>query len=394
MPVFEISVPGRTEVAGNHQDHQAGCVIAAAVDRRITCTAEADGGSVIAVESDWGPAFALDLAERDFADARPDERNTTAALVRGMAAGLVRAGVRVGGCRLAFASDIPVGMGLSSSAAFELCAGAAMMSVACGPGGGAGVPDVQPMDLARMALTAERDYFGKPSGILDQTACALGGVNHLDFADVRHPVATPVELPESWSAYTNILVDCGSGHESTTGDFALVAHDMRDAAEALGLAHLGDIPRDEYLLAMPRVQEALGDRAALRALHFYNERDLVERRRSALADGDMREFVRLTELSGVSSAEYLHNVSMPDRSQPAMVALALCRTVLEDLSRETGCPKGSARIHGGGFGGTIQVFVARERAADFEERIARLMGDGRCMRIALGGEGITVKRRA
>lgn len=393
---YRASVPGRTELAGNHQDHQGGCVIGAAIDRRITCLAETVPEQVIRVESDFCAPFELDLTSPDFTRVHPEERQSSSALVRGMAAQLIETGVPVRGCALALSSDIPPGSGLSSSAAFELVVGAGL--VACAgwqvsesmDGFSMQEGALSPLKLAQMALHAERDYFDKPCGIMDQTVCASGGVVHMDFLDTEHPVVSRVELPPSWNDYAYYLVDCGSGHDMLTQDFAQVAFDMEEVAHVLDIAHLRDIDIDAFLREIGRVRLELGDLRALRGLHFYIELDLVRRRLAALESNDMGAFIDLTNQSSISSAEYLQNVGVPGHDEDAMVSLALCRLALrEALQGER--HRGSARIHGGGFGGTIQVIVPKAHAESFERRIAELHGRECCLKVSLGEPGIIVE---
>ncbi len=394
MDGYAISVPGRTEVAGNHEDHQGGCVIAAAVDRRICCTAQPQREPMIVVESNGFSPFALSLADPDFARPHISERNTTRALVRGMAALLEERQVRIAPCRLTFESDIPVGMGLSSSAAFELCCGAALLQIA--KASGSPTDNIEPIDLAKVACDAERKYFGKPSGLMDQASCCLGGVNFIDFKDRESPQITPVDLPPSWSDFSYILVECESGHEDATSDYAQVARDMAEVARFFRVHQLRDITLEKYLDSFKQVRLALGDRAALRGYHFFNELSLVQRRLKALQHDNMPKFVELSNLSGISSAEYLHNVSMPSTSQPAMVALAFCRMALEEAFLETAkatgsAERGSARIHGGGFGGTIQVILPRAQEPCFRRRIEELLGPNSYVTLQLGTAGLLVE---
>lgn len=398
MSSIRVSVPGRTEVAGNHEDHQGGCVIAAAVDRQITCRATQQEGNLITVESSGFSPFSLDLNALDFAEPHLSERYTTRSLVRGMATQLSSAGYKLTGCHLEFASDIPIGMGLSSSAAFELCCGTALLEVSrqTHPN----LSQIEPLDMAKMALHCEQDFFNKPSGLMDQAICALGGVNFFDFKDQSNLIIEPIRLPASWDDYACLLIDCGHGHEDATNDYAQVALDMSEVARFLKVKQLRDINLDEYLKKFSSLRQALGDRKALRGYHFYHELDLVKRRLNALKQNKLDEFVLLSTLSGVSSAEYLHNVSMPTASQPAMVALMFCRMALEDAHDmvqkvEGACVRqGSARIHGGGFGGTIQVFLPREQSEFFMNRMDTLLGRSHCEEVALGAPGIQVEMEA
>lgn len=400
-----VSVPGRTEVAGNHQDHQGGCVIASAVDRRIVCDAYVDAGSRIRVRSYGHGECSINLADPNCWTSRASERNTTVSLVRGMAAQLMQQGVELQGCTLDIHSDIPSGAGLSSSAAFELCVGAALAVI----GGwriiahrdGVSLEDdirekrLTPLHLSQMALHAERAFFGKPCGIMDQIACAFGGVILMDFANRVNPAISKVILPPSCDGYTYLLVSCGSGHEDATSSFASVAQDMQDAADAFDVAQLRDISMDQYVNDIGRVRAEYGDLVALRGLAFFEEFRLVQRRVEALRRDDAQSFVYLTNRSSIVSAEHLQNVGFPGDHEDAMVTLALCQRVLAELTVPVdGTLCGSARIHGGGFGGTIQVVVPNDKVEPFVERIESLLGTGACMLVKLGAPGIRVESAA
>lgn len=417
MKSCTVSVPGRTEVAGNHQDHQGGCVITAAIDKRLRIQAAKNSSSEITVQSEGFEPFAISLTEPSWATPQPDEIHTSKALVRGMAAALASRGANISGCNLSVTSTIPEGMGFSSSAAFEVCVGAALRLLAedsnssktsndpsVGPDNihTATLPtaspilspdaaNLNPLAISQDALIAERDFFGKPCGMMDQTACALGGVQFLDFSVLDNPQITPVTLPPTWDTYSYLLVDCGESHAHTTNDFARVALDMARVAEFLQLDALGRISLTDYLAVFDSVRGALGDGVALRGLHFFVERELVQRRLAALQANDMPAFVQAAEDSGISSAEYLQNLSVPGPHQEAMVALALARVIMDQLAREHHVERGSARIHGGGFGGTIQVIIPAVIHDEFTERIEAILGSGACLLVKLGGPGILVE---
>lgn len=397
---YHVSVPGRTEVAGNHQDHQGGCVIAAGIDRRIHCDARELPGSQIVVRSEGYEPVSIDLSEPGFWKPRADERQTTLALVRGMAAQLMQHGIELRGSTLDLSSEIPAGMGLSSSAAFELAVGASLLAVAgwhmldgldkLAPEGSSADRAASPMHLAQMALHAERAFFGKPCGIMDQIACAYGGVIHMDFSNRISPVIRRIVLPPSCDEYTYCLVACDYGHENSTESFASVARDMQAAAAVFDVAQLRDISKERYVHGLETVRAACGDLVALRGLAFFNEYELVEERLEALLADDAARFVRLTERSGIVSAEYLQNVGYPGEHEDAVLALALCRTALTELSDFGRRPRGSARVHGGGFGGTLQVIVPAVDDRAFAERIDGLLGARSCVQVRLGAPGICV----
>lgn len=399
-PKHHVSVPGRTEVAGNHQDHQGGCVIAASIDMRTHCEASLTDGSKIHVLTDGIEDFSIDLSEKKCWTPKKDERHTTISLVRGMAAQLIQHGVEVKGCVLDFHSDIPIGLGLSSSAAYELCVGGALLAVSgwnlasvheeMAPYEMQEAKRISTLNLAQMALHAERAFFGKPCGIMDQIVCAYGGVIYMDFHNRVSPELTPFTLPRSCKDYTYFLIDCGRGHENDTDDFAQVALDMQSAASVFDVAQLRDITMDDYLKGIDRVRDAHGDMVALRGLAFFEEYDLVNKRFLALRNDDLPGFIRLSRYSSSVSVEMLQNVGFPGKHEGAMVTLALCQVLLEEYSKNSSLPYGSARIHGGGFGGTVQVIVPNDIFEEFEERIDDLLGYDACLNVNLGTPGILI----
>ncbi len=382
MTTVIASAPGRTEIAGNHQDHQGGSIIAAAIDKRIQCKATLTDRSSLKVQSKGFDPFELGLSDPDLLIPQPGEFNTSLGLLRGIVAGLAERDITLAGCDLEISSDIPTGMGVSSSAAFEVAVGAALSRLwGC---------RLAPLDIAYIGLVAERTYFGKPCGMMDQTACALGGVNLLDFEHLDNPRVTHIDLPAAWHDYSYFLIDCGEGHAHTTGDFSRVATDMEDVARTLKIAHLHDISLPDYLSKLAFVRDVLGDGAALCALGFYLENALVLRRFEDLVANDMQDFIIATQESARISAEYLQNVSKNGDVQPAMVAQALCSYVLSDIADARDAPKpiGSVRIHGGGFGGTIQVIVLSHYADEFVTAIRSHLGQHCALEVEIGGEGV------
>lgn len=359
MKVVRAFAPGRTEIAGNHTDHQGGRVIAAAVDCGIEVLLEPNGTDRARVQSVGFDA--VDVSVVDLAP-RTDERNSTAALVRGVVAGLVGAGTSVEGFDAQVTSTVPAGSGLSSSAAFELALARAIVAAS-------DADELPPVQLARIGQAAERDFFGKPCGLMDQLAVALGGVAVIDFANETDPTIELINFDFADHGYELCLVDTHCDHSRYTDEYAQVAKDMFAVANFLGAERLSQIPEDAFFARFGEVRAALGDVPALRGLHYYHENHLVDARARALREGDLPAFLAFTRQSGASSAQYLQNVGTYDRaSQPAMVALALADKLLEG--------QGACRIHGGGFGGTVQAFVPADRAASFVAGMDAFLGEG------------------
>lgn len=399
--------PGRTELAGNHTDHQGGRVIAATLDCGVEVVAYDSGSKRVRVESEGFPPVAFDMSD---VSPRDDELGTTAALVRGIVAGLRASGVQVSGFDARVRSDIPAGGGLSSSAAFELALARALELLFHGddvrdprsdspssPGEMApsaslanrldaaealeekGPWRLSPLQLARIGQAAERDWFGKPCGLMDQLSIALGGVNEMDFADgdVRFD---GIDFDFERAGYALLLVDTHCDHARYTDEYARVAKDMDDVARLLGARTLSQVPERAFLLRLADVRESLGDLPALRALHYYHEMVLVDARANALREGNIEAFLTATRRSSASSAQYLQNVSVADRAeQPAMLVLA--------LADHLAGPDGAVRIHGGGFGGTVQAFVPERAADSFAEEMDGLVGSGSCKRYRVAGKG-------
>ncbi len=368
--------PGRTELAGNHTDHQGGRVIAAAVSCGVDMELRDNLSDAVSLASaGFAPVeFALD----DLAPVEA-ERNTTAALVRGVVAGLREAGVPVTGFDAWASSDVPAGGGLSSSAAFELALASGLVALFGDASMWPGRSDALPIELAKIGQRAESEYFGKPCGLMDQAAVACGGINLFDFAQ-SPPAIERISFDFSSSGYALCLIDAHCDHSRYTEEYAQVARDMKAVAEFMGAPMLSQVPREAFLDRFEDVRASLGDLPALRGLHYYNEMRLVDARAEALRAGDFQAFLSATRQSGASSAQYLQNVSTFDRaSQPAMVALALADALLEG--------EGAVRIHGGGFGGTVQAFVPADRLESFSRAIDARLGAGSCKAYDIVQEG-------
>lgn len=375
------SAPGRVELAGNHTDHQGGRTISTAIDRRMFALAAPNGEDVIRVSMEGFGEAAIDVGDLE---PRAEERGSSAALVRGMAAAYVRAGGELRGFDAVTCSDIPAGCGVSSSAAFEMLTGLLIRAL-CDPEG------LDPRrSLVRLALDgswAEDVHFGKPTGAQDQLASAFGGIVALDFAGAE-PHVSPVAFDVRASGHALFLVDSRCDHSRYTDEFVAVPADMFAVAKRFGRERLEDVPCEAFLEDLAGVRAELGDRAALRALHYFEETRRVAAQRRALEEGDFPAFLALVRQSGMSSAQFLQNVSpRADASgaeQPAMVALALCAHLLGE--------RGAYRIHGGGFGGSVLAFVPDAEAEAFRARMDALLGFEACLPVAVGAPGACARR--
>ena len=363
--------PGRTEIAGNHVDHQGGRVLSGALTWGISAEAVPCDELAVTVESEGFAPFTVGLGSLDRV---AEETGTSAALVRGVAAQLAAAGAQPGGFVLKASSTIPTGGGLSSSAAFELLMGQVMNLLWADGRVGA-------VELAKMAKTAECDYFGKPCGLQDQLAIACGGINLMDFADPDKPGVRRVQNRFDDMGLDVCLVDVGADHSASPEAFASIPRDMRDVAAYFGGQVLNDVSEQEFSRRLPEVRAALGDRKAMRAMHYFQEVRLVDARVRALESGDAHSFLVLTRRSAQSSAEWLQNVFIPDsESQPAALALALADSIMLGS-------RGVARIHGGGFGGSIQVFVDKQVKQSVQDAMDAVFGVDAMRTLEFGTRG-------
>lgn len=375
-PLVLASAPGRLELAGNHTDHQGGCVISAAIDSRAWALAAPNGKQVIRLSMKGFGEAEIDLADASWMEPVEEERARPISMARGMAAAFVRKGGAIAGFDVVTDSDIPVGFGVSSSAAFEMLMGVCLQ--------GLFAPDAK-LDRIELALTGmnvECEYFGKPSGAQDQLTSAVGGVVAMDFS-TEVPSAEQMPFDAASCDYVPCLIDSRCDHSLYNDEYATVPVDMREVAAWFGCKGLEEVGFERFAANLAAVRAELGDAKALRALHYFDETRRVREQRSCLEAGDFEAFLRLANLSGASSAQYLQNVSPKGDGtgawQPAMVILALCAHLLGD--------RGAWRIHGGGFGGSVLAFVPRERLDGFVRSMNELLGYDACRLMGFGAPG-------
>lgn len=358
---FLVSAPGRTELAGNHTDHQNGIVLCAAVTRDTLAAAAASDDNTVDIRSRGFGDIRVSL---DDLSPRPEESGTSAGIVRGVAAALKKRGCGVGGFRAVMDSQVPAGSGLSSSAAFEVLVGSLFNLF---------YNDFQidPMTVAMAGQTAERDYFGKPSGLMDQAASACGGITMIDFADPDAPKVERIDFDFRKNGYVLCAVDTRTSHADLTDDYASIPADMKQCARALG----AELLRYADPAALSGLEKDLPRRALLRAEHFFGENARVPLMADALRRGDMAEYIRQMNASGASSREKLQNVIPSRHPESSEMAAALDRA--EALL--TG--KGAWRIHGGGFAGCIQCLVPAEDFDGFRKKMDAYYGEGACFEL-------------
>lgn len=357
-----FSGPGRTEIGGNHTDHQHGHVLCGSVDLDMLSCAAPNGLGVIWVISEGYPPLEVAL---DQLLPRAEERNTSAALVRGVAAKVQELGYSVGGFDAWVTSSVLSGSGLSSSAAYEVLVGNILNHFFCG---GA----LTPIQIAKIGQYAENVYFGKPCGLMDQMGSSVGGAVAIDFADPAAPIVKKVDYDFSRSGHALCIVDTGSCHADLTDDYADITREMGAVAAHFDKQFLREVPESEFRAAIPSLRVRCGDRAVLRALHYYDDDRRAMEEAKALESGDFAHFLALVNASGISSAIHLQNTwSAADPSQQAIpVALAIGQELLEGT--------GAIRVHGGGFAGTIQAFVPNEKLTAFKAGMEQLLGPGKC----------------
>ena len=355
-----FSVPGRSEVAGNHTDHQHGCVMACSINLDIIIVAAY--ADEFRLYSNGREIEGININDLSL---KMSQQHTSLALVKGVLHKLKQDGHKIGNVRAVMNSNVLVGSGLSSSAAFEVAVGA-MMSFMFNDG------KISKIEIAKDSQYAENVYFGKPSGLMDQTASSVGNILTIDFEDPEKPVVNKLDVDFDQTGLKLCIINCWASHADLTGEYAAVPVEMQEIAGYFGQKVLRKVDRTDFLNAVPELRRKFGDRAVLRAFHFYADNDRVPKQAEALESGKIDEFLRLISESGRSSWMYLQNIvpNGANEHQEMAVALALCDVLLNG--------KGAFRVHGGGFAGTCQAFVPEELIDQFTKDMERLLGEGCC----------------
>lgn len=354
------SAPGRTEICGNHTDHQHGEVLAASINLDAIAVVKKTGNNVIKVISGNDPLITVsDLNKKE------DETGTTAALIKGVTAALKDAGYATGGFEAYITSDVLIGAGLSSSAAFETLIGTITAGLY-------NDMEIDPVTIAKAGQFAENEYFGKPCGLMDQMACSVGNMVHIDFREPANPVTEYIDFDFAKTGYSLCITDTKGSHSDLTQEYAAVPSEMKKIAKLLGHDVLRDVTLDEILNYMAVLRAKAGDRAVLRAIHFVGENIRVGKSVKALNDNNFPEFLKVIRASGNSSFKYLQNVytSSDVRNQNISVSLAVSDAILTDEE--------CSRVHGGGFAGTIQAFVKNENTVRYRNVMDKIFGEGSC----------------
>lgn len=362
-----FSAPGRTEVGGNHTDHNHGKVLAASVNLDTVAAAAKTDNNIVCEKSLRHKKIEIDITDLDVHE---EEFGKSDGLIRGMCAGFKKYGYNIGGFNASSASNVLSGSGLSSSAAYEVLIGT-ILNYLYNDG------KVPAVDIAKISQFAENEYFGKPCGLMDQMASSVGSFITIDFKNPDEPVINKVDFDFASCGHALCIIDTGGSHADLTDDYASVRKEMEQAASVFGKSVLREVDENEFIKNIPAVREKVNDRAVLRALHFYNENKRVEAEVEALSTGDFEKFKKLSVESGHSSYMFNQNVyTVKDPyNQGVSLALALCENMLKD--------KGAWRVHGGGFAGTVQAFVPLDMLDCFIENIEAVFSQGSCHVLAI-----------
>ncbi|MBE5929933.1 MAG: galactokinase [Lachnospiraceae bacterium] len=374
--VLLYSAPGRTEIGGNHTDHQHGCVLAAAVQLDVLGVVAFHEDGVIRVCSEGYRPFTVELSDLSV----QEEEKGSAAIVRGIVARFAALGVQVGGFDLYCTSDVLSGSGISSSAAFETLIGT-IIDLHYNKGQAGAV------EIAKIGQYAENVYFGKKCGLMDQMASSVGGLVFIDFADTGVPVIEPFAFDFEQAGYCICVTDTGGSHVNLTPDYVAVREEMESVAAYFGKGYLRQVDEADFYRELPNLRKTCSDRAVLRAMHFFGDNRRAKEEAEALREGDAEKFLSLVQESGDSSEALLQNLY--STSAPTEQAIPLGVAVSKRILKG----KGAVRVHGGGFAGTIQAFVPTSLAEEYAAEMERVFGEGACyvFRIRpVGGVEVTV----
>ena len=356
------SAPGRSEVGGNHTDHQHGEILAASINLDAIGIVKKTDDMKVSILS---KGYTLTTISLENLDMQEEEKETTIALIKGVVAGLANRGYKIGGFKAYITSDVLIGAGLSSSAAYETLIGNIVSGLYNNM-------SVSAEEIAIIGQFAENVYFGKPCGLMDQMACSVGNMVHVDFADINNPKVEKVPFDLNKYGYSLCITDTKGSHADLTADYAAVPEEMKKVAAFFGKEVLLGLTVDDILENIVKVREQVGDRGVLRALHFIRENERVQKEVSYLSDEDIEGFLKTVAASGNSSYKYLQNVYSNADVQHQNVSLALA--ISEDFLGDNGV----SRVHGGGFAGTIQAFVKNDIVIEYQKIMDKVFGQGAC----------------
>ena len=368
-----FSSPGRTEIGGNHTDHNFGRVLAGAVNLDNIAVAAANNSNTIRVKSVGYPEFQVDLS-----DLKIDESDfyTSHSLVKGICARMKEKGYEIGGFDACIEGRVPKGSGLSSSASFEVLVGT-IINELFNDG------KMSAVENAIIGQWAENNYFGKPCGLMDQTACSVGGLITIDFKDPANPVVKEVDFDFVSTGFSLVITDVGGGHDdaASQAEYASLPTEMKSVAAELGATVLREVTMEQIIEKIPEIRKKTGDRAILRSLHFQGDNQRVVDQVAALEENDFGAFLKMVVESGYSSYMYNQNIFdvVHKHEQVVSLALALSELVLKG--------SGAWRVHGGGFGGTIQAFVPQNKLEEYVKTLEHVYGEGSCHKLFIRNQG-------
>ena len=366
---LEYRSTGRTEIIGNHTDHQSGCVIAAAIDRYVTAEVIPGEDGRVTLAQDGFREISFDLSDTQI---REEEKGTSASLARGVVAYLKDHGFNLHGFKARVTSQVPPGSGISSSAAYEVLLGRILTDLS-------DQGSADPVTLALAGLFAEKEYYGKPSGMMDQMAIANGGFTYMDFgtSDPEQPEIESLDFNPEDYGYKLCLVRTGGSHADLTHEYAAIPYEMGRVAAYFGERVLRAVKPEDFYAAVPALRSQAGDRAVLRAAHYFDENKRVQELRAAIKHKDMDQYLKIIRASGHSSYELLQNICPADAvsDQSMAVALMVSNRILNGA--------GASRVHGGGFAGTIQSYVPSDLISDYRKEMEKVFGEGACQFVSI-----------
>ncbi|MGB5824331.1 MAG: galactokinase family protein [Proteocatella sp.] len=366
-----FSAPGRTELGGNHTDHQRGQVIAASINLDMIACCSSNDSNIIRIKSEGFDQDEIDLSENE---PKPEEINTSAALIRGIASKIKTMGYALHGFDAYITSDVLTGSGLSSSAAFEVLIGVIINHMFCNG-------EISAIEIAKIGQYAENVYFGKPCGLMDQMASSVGNIIEIDFRYEESPVVEKVDFDFTSTSYALCIIDTGGDHADLTDEYAAIPKEMKNVAAFFGKEVLSQVDETDFYKNISKIRKSAGDRAVLRAAHYFADTKRAVHQTQALKAGNWNEFLNISNESGHSSFEYLQNiyVSSHPETQNVSVTLAICKHLLGE--------KGACRVHGGGFAGTVQAFVPLDMLERFKVSMEESLGSGSCHILSIRSYG-------
>ncbi len=356
-----FSASGRTEIGGNHTDHQHGCVLAAAVTMDMIAVVTPTKDNIIETKSEGYPDISVNLNDNELA-VNENDFGKSIALIRGVAKGILNSGGKVGGFKASIFSDVPKGSGVSSSAAYEVLIGTILNKIYNNN-------EITPVKIAQIGQFAEKEFFGKPCGLLDQTTSAVGGFVSIDFANPQKPLVNKIDCNINELGFTICIINAGGNHANLTPEYAAIPNEMKEIAQYFGKEVLREVDKNMFLLNIAGLRKKVSDRAILRAIHFFDENERAAEQAEALKNKQIYYFLQLVNESGASSQEQLQNIypTCDDSERSVSLALAITKSMLKD-------DNGAWRVHGGGFAGTMQAFVKNNMVMAYCSAMEQIFG--------------------